>query len=145
MSTMERPLTRPAGAPPAPAPPPTPTGSPARNGRITGHLDGLDGLRALAIAAVVAYHLDPTWLPGGFLGVDVFFVVSGFLITTLLQREAATRGSVDLRRFWTRRARRLVPAIVVCVTASVLVARVVHHDLLVHAGRQVVGDRKSVV
>ncbi len=138
MSTMERPLTRPTSAPPAPGlTPPSRSGGAA--GRITGHLDGLDGLRALAIAAVVAYHLDPTWLPGGFLGVDVFFVVSGFLITTLLQREAATRGSVDLRRFWARRARRLVPAIVVCVTASVLVARVVHHDLLVHAGRQVVG------
>jgi len=60
------------------------------------HLDGLDGLRALAIIAVVAYHLDPTWLPGGFLGVDVFFVVSGFLITTLLQREAAIPGQYRL-------------------------------------------------
>ena len=72
-----------------------------------GYLDGLDGLRALAIAAVLLYHLDPAWLPGGFLGVDVFFVVSGFLITTLLQREALAHGRIALGRFWSRRARRL--------------------------------------
>lgn len=135
MSTLERPVGRGTATPPT-----RPSTSAAPASRSAGtHLDGLDGLRALAIIAVVAYHLDPRWLPGGFLGVDVFFVVSGFLITTLLQREAAARGTIDFRRFWVRRARRLVPALVVCVSVSVLVARAVHHDLLVHVGRQVTG------
>jgi len=135
VSTLERPVVRGSALSPTAAP------SPARHrasGALT-HLDGLDGLRALAIIAVVAYHLDPTWLKGGFLGVDVFFVVSGFLITTLLQREAATHGSIDFRRFWVRRARRLLPALVVCVGVSILIARTVHQDLLVHMARQVAG------
>lgn len=102
-------------------------------------LAGLDGLRALAITAVLVFHLDPTWLPGGFLGVDVFFVVSGFLITTLLVRERTTTGTVDLPAFWTRRARRLLPALLVCVPASVLLARLTEGDLLVGIGRQVTG------
>ncbi|MEO3935780.1 acyltransferase family protein [Dermatophilaceae bacterium Soc4.6] len=108
------------------------------------HLAGLDGLRALAIGAVVLFHLDPTWLPGGFLGVDVFFVVSGFLITTLLVREAEQSTShgparIRLRRFATHRARRLLPALFACLTVSIVVARVVHPDLLVNVGREVVG------
>ena len=70
---------------------------------------GLDGLRGLAVAAVVAFHLGR--LQGGFLGVDLFFVLSGFLITSLLLREATTRGSVGLGGFWARRARRLLPAL----------------------------------
>ena len=102
-------------------------------------LAGLDGLRALAIAAVLVFHLDPAWLPGGFLGVDVFFVVSGFLITTLLVRERAATGRLDLPAFWTRRARRLVPALLVCVPAAVLLARLSEGDLLVGIERQVLG------
>ncbi len=118
-------------------------GDPSRRG-ASGHLAGLDGLRALAIAAVVLFHLDPSWLPGGFLGVDVFFVVSGFLITTLLVREAETSGAegsprIRLRRFATHRARRLLPALVACLTVSTIVARVVHPDLLVDVGREVLG------
>ncbi len=114
--------------------------SPETTPQATGrHLEGLDGLRALAVAAVVLYHLDPAWLPGGFLGVDVFFVVSGFLITTLLQREAVEHGRIQLQRFWVRRARRLVPALVVCVLVTTVVARAVHHDLVVGIGRQLLG------
>lgn len=69
----------------------------------------LQGIRAIAVAMVVFYHLDLGWLPGGFVGVDVFFVLSGFLITRLLYVEAAGRGTIDLAGFWLRRARRLLP------------------------------------
>lgn len=100
---------------------------------------GLDGLRALAILAVLLFHLNPSWLPGGFLGVDAFFVVSGFLITTLLVRELSSRGLLDLGGFWTRRARRLLPALLVCVPVSILAARLVQGDLLVHVARQALG------
>jgi len=70
-------------------------------------LGALDGLRAIAVAAVVTYHLDDHLLPGGFLGVDVFFVLSGYLITTLLVAEHERSGFIGLREFWLRRARRL--------------------------------------
>ncbi len=113
--------------------------APARPRGPAGRLAGLDGLRALAIAAVLVFHLDASWLPGGFLGVDVFFVVSGFLITTLLVRERVATGRLDLPGFWARRARRLVPALVVCVPASVLLARLSEGDLLVGIERQVLG------
>ena len=69
----------------------------------------LDGLRGVAVAAVVAFHLEH--LPGGFLGVDLFFVLSGFLITSLLLVEFEGRRGIDLGRFWSRRARRLLPAL----------------------------------
>ena len=75
------------------------------------HWPALDGVRALAVAAVVVYHARPDWLPGGFMGVDVFFVLSGFLITTLLLREQRGTGRIGLRAFWLRRARRLLPAL----------------------------------
>src|SRR6476661_4698547 len=98
----------------------TATGATPRSGRArpeqtpAGHgarIEGLDGLRALAIVGVLVYHLNASWLPGGFLGVDVFFVVSGFLITTL----------------------------VLCVVTSVLIARGVSQDLLGDVGRQMLG------
>lgn len=102
-------------------------------------IDGLDGLRALAVVAVLVFHLRAATLPGGFLGVDVFFVVSGFLITTLLLREIAATGRLDLAAFWTRRARRLLPALAVVVVVGVTAARVVGGDLLVDIDRQVLG------
>ncbi|MFJ6132398.1 acyltransferase family protein [Janibacter terrae] len=111
--------------------------APGRSRR--GHLAGLDGLRALAIISVLVFHLDPAWLPGGFLGVDIFFVISGFLITTLLVRERRSTGGVDLRGFWTRRARRLLPALLVVVPAAILIARTVEADLLVGIRRQALG------
>lgn len=103
------------------------------------HLGGLDGLRAVAVVAVLVYHLWPDALPGGFLGVDVFFVVSGFLITTLLLREAARNRKIDLPRFWLRRARRLLPALVLVVATSAVAAALVERDLLVGIRRQVLG------
>ncbi|QIM20424.1 acyltransferase [Phycicoccus sp. HDW14] len=118
-------------------PRPSPAAGPGPN--PSRRLPGLDGLRALAVLAVIAFHLDPRWLPGGFLGVDVFFVISGFLITTLLLRERADTGRVDLRAFWTRRARRLVPALLLVVPSAVLLARLTESDLLVGIGRQVLG------
>jgi peptidoglycan/LPS O-acetylase OafA/YrhL len=71
----------------------------------------LDGLRAFAVSAVIAYHLGYQWAGGGFLGVDTFFVLSGFLITSLLLRERAGSGRISLSGFWARRARRLLPAV----------------------------------
>ncbi|EAP97708.1 lipopolysaccharide modification acyltransferase [Janibacter sp. HTCC2649] len=115
------------------------TPSRSAESRPAGRLPGLDGLRAIAILAVLAFHLDPRWVPGGFLGVDVFFVISGFLITTLLVREHERNGRVDLRGFWTRRARRLLPALLVLVPSTILLARLVETDLLVGIRRQAVG------
>ncbi|MEP6851994.1 MAG: acyltransferase, partial [bacterium] len=76
-------------------------------------LPGLDGLRAIAVTAVVLFHLDPSLLPGGFLGVDLFFVISGFLITRLLLVDVAATGAVRRGRFYRRRGRRLLPAVAV--------------------------------
>src|SRR3954449_6606153 len=76
-----------------------------------GYVPGLDGLRAVAVLAVVAYHLDLGWAPGGLLGVGVFFTLSGYLITDLLLGTRAVTGSLKLGEFWIRRARRLLPAL----------------------------------
>ena len=84
---------------------------------------GLDGVRALAVLAVIAFHEQFAAFHGGFLGVDVFFVLSGYLITDLLAAHWARHGRLDLRGFWIRRARRLLPALaVVLVTVTAAVA-----------------------
>ncbi len=75
------------------------------------HQPALDGLRGVAVLAVLLYHGGATWMRGGFLGVDLFFVLSGYLITTLLLVEWGRGGSINLRSFWMRRARRLLPAL----------------------------------
>ncbi|MGX7679272.1 acyltransferase family protein [Jatrophihabitans sp. DSM 45814] len=85
----------------------------------TNRLAGLDGLRGLAVAAVVMFHLDSALLPGGFLGVDVFFVISGFLITRLLLLEIVDSERLRLGRFYARRARRLFPAVAVLLVAVI--------------------------
>jgi len=77
------------------------------------HLPGLDGLRALAVVAVIIYHANASWLHGGFLGVEVFFVISGYLITLLLIAEHERSSRINLAQFWLRRARRLLPALFV--------------------------------
>ncbi|WP_158251225.1 acyltransferase family protein [Cryobacterium sp. Y11] len=105
----------------------------------TGRLAGLDGLRALAVLAVVVYHFLPTLLPGGFIGVDVFFVISGFLITGLLVSEHTRTGHISLRRFWQRRARRLVPALIPLILISCTVAFLIGGDVLVGLGAQLFG------
>ncbi len=86
------------------------------------YLPGLDGLRALAVIAVLLYHAGLAWIPGGFLGVEVFFVISGYLITALLLAEWRRRGSIDLKAFWIRRARRLLPALYVLLVATLAFA-----------------------
>ncbi|GBE26007.1 O-acetyltransferase OatA [bacterium BMS3Bbin02] len=85
---------------------------------------GVDGIRAFAVLAVVAYHFGWLSTPGGFLGVDVFFTISGFLITSLLVSEYRRTGRIDVREFWKRRARRLLPALFVflAVTAAYVAA-----------------------
>ncbi|HUW03914.1 MAG TPA: acyltransferase family protein [Acidimicrobiales bacterium] len=106
---------------------------------VAGHIAGLDGVRAFAVIAVVAFHLWPDLVPGGFLGVDVFFVISGFLITTLLVREGDRSGRIDFVGFWRRRSRRLLPALLLVVVTSIVVARLVSADLLVGIDRQTIG------
>ncbi len=104
----------------APTPPPRPEHRSLLRIRGMGYLPALDGLRAVAVLAVLAFHADLPWAPGGFLGVDVFFVLSGFLITTLLLESAARRGAPDLRQFYLRRARRLLPALTAVLIGSTL-------------------------
>src|ERR671921_314566 len=84
---------------------PKPVGSSQR------YMPGLDGLRAIAVIAVIAYHLDPDLIPGGLLGVGVFFTLSGYLITDLLLGQREATGRLKLGDFWMRRARRLLPAL----------------------------------
>jgi peptidoglycan/LPS O-acetylase OafA/YrhL len=79
-------------------------------------------LRAFAVIAVLLYHADLSWIPGGFLGVEVFFVISGYLITALLLAEWRQRGRIDLKTFWLRRARRLLPALYVLLVVTLAFA-----------------------
>ena len=80
------------------------------------YLPGLDGMRAFAVVAVMIYHANSSWLKGGFIGVEVFFVISGYLITLLLISEHEKLGLVDMKSFWIRRFRRLLPALFVMMT-----------------------------
>src|SRR5215204_6186817 len=86
------------------------------------YVPGLDGLRALAVIAVLLYHAGLPWIPGGFLGVEVFFVISGYLITALLLAEWRRLGRVDLKAFWLGRARRLLPALYLVLVVTLAYA-----------------------
>ncbi len=97
--------------------------------RRLGHLPGLDGLRGVAVLLVLLYHLDITGFDGGFVGVDMFFVLSGFLITSLLLAEQHAHRGVDLVAFWLRRARRLLPAVLVVLAVVVLLAPTIDASL----------------
>ena len=93
--------------------------------RERGFRPDIQGMRAIAVSMVVIYHLHPSLLPGGFAGVDVFFVISGFLITGHLWRGYAKNGSVSLADFWGRRARRLLPAAALVLTVTWVASRFV--------------------
>ncbi|NQX29587.1 acyltransferase family protein [Microbacteriaceae bacterium VKM Ac-2854] len=116
-----------------------PAATPASGAPARPHFAGLDGLRALAVVAVIVYHLFPGALRGGFLGVDLFFVISGFLITRLLLDERAGTGTISLTAFWRRRARRILPAIAVLALVCTSLAGLIGGDLLVGIGRQLLG------
>ena len=90
-----------------------------------GHIPGLDGIRALSVLAIIAFHTGLNSVPGGFYGVDSFFVLSGFLITSLLVKEWGGTGTIRLRRFWAGRARRLLPALFLLVAVMGIVMAVV--------------------
>lgn len=92
------------------------------------YMPALDGLRALAVLAVLAYHADLWWARAGFLGVDVFFVISGYLITTLLLSEFRRTGEIDLLRFWGRRLRRLLPALLLLLAVVSVLAPMLAPD-----------------
>jgi peptidoglycan/LPS O-acetylase OafA/YrhL len=103
---------------------PKPVGSSQR------YMPGLDGLRAIAVLAVIAYHLNPAWAPGGLLGVGVFFTLSGYLITDLLLGQRAAVGSLRLGDFWLRRARRLLPALFLMLAVVVAWVTLLDRSLL---------------
>jgi peptidoglycan/LPS O-acetylase OafA/YrhL len=92
------------------------------------YMPGIDAMRALAVLAVFGYHAGLDWVPGGFLGVDVFFVISGYLITSLLLREFRGSGHIELTRFWLRRARRLLPAVGVLIAVAMIVSAIAEPD-----------------
>jgi inner membrane trans-acylase len=81
----------------------------------------IDGLRAVAVLSVIIFHLNNRWLPGGFLGVDIFFVISGFLITNIILSEIQN-GSFSFRDFYTRRIKRIYPAFIAAVSLASVIA-----------------------
>lgn len=109
----------------------------ADGSRALGYVPGLDGIRGVAVLLVVATHLvlefvpDKTmiWVPGGFLGVEIFFVLSGFLITTLLLNEHSRNNRISFRRFYARRALRLLPALFAMLAAYLLYVAITKQDL----------------
>ncbi len=102
-----------------------------------GYLPGLDGIRAIAVGSVVAYHLHAPFFDGGLLGVSVFFTLSGYLITSLLLHGFEQSGRVDLKAFWMRRARRLLPALLLMLPVVAVTTAIAHPDKLATTVRQV--------
>ncbi|MCF7619695.1 acetyltransferase [Bacillus sonorensis] len=94
------------------------------------YIPGLDGLRAFAVLAVIAYHLNFNWADGGFIGVDIFFVLSGYLITSIILPAYGDDINLDFRGFWIRRMRRLAPAASLMIIATVIWVVLFHQELL---------------
>ena len=95
---------------------------PEAGGFRLGYRGDIEGLRAVAILLVIAAHAGVPWLTGGFIGVDVFFVLSGYLITGLLLQEIRTTGGLQLWKFYARRLRRLLPALLFMLICTALLA-----------------------
>ena len=95
---------------------------------------GLDGVRGIAVVAVLLYHFWPHLFPGGFMGVDMFFVLSGYLITFLLVREYRKTGRISLKQFWLRRARRILPAALVVIAICTALVSLFRGDIAVKVG-----------
>ena len=96
----------------------------------TKYLPSIDSLRAIAVIAVIIYHIDANYLPGGFLGVDLFFVLSGYLISSLIIKEYKSTGTVNLYNFYVRRARRLLPAVYFMITVILIIITLFNGVLL---------------
>ena len=97
-----------------------------RPGPTLRHRDDIQGLRAIAVLTVIAGHASVPFLPGGFVGVDVFFVISGFLISLLLFREVEASGRVSIPGFYARRARRILPAATLVMLATIVALSLIH-------------------
>lgn len=137
--TQPRPQQRPHGSHAAPRPKTArthakpgsaPTADEKPRAGKSRYLPALDGIRALAVVAVVLYHLNLTWIQGGLLGVTMFFVISGYIITRLLLNEFEQSGRIDLKSFWIRRARRLLPAIGVLMVVTIVLCTFFNHVML---------------
>ncbi|MBC1612176.1 acetyltransferase [Listeria welshimeri] len=94
------------------------------------YVPSIDGLRALAVIAVIAYHLNFSWAKGGFIGVDIFFVLSGYLITNILLTQWEKNQTLQLKHFWLRRFRRLIPAAYIMIVVVVIFSVLFHSEIL---------------
>ncbi len=130
------PAVSPESQPPALSPAAPPAEPRKASPRLaSGYRPFLDGLRAVAVLGVLVYHLNRDWLPGGYLGVDIFFVLSGYLITMLLLAEHRERGRIDLPVFWSRRIRRLLPALLVLLVVMAILINLGGDPLAIGAAR----------
>lgn len=109
---------------------PQTSGAGSETRRRSRYIPALDGIRTLAVVAVVFYHLNFSWAQGGFLGVTIFFVLSGYLITRLLIAEFEQSDRIDLKSFWVRRVRRLVPATITLIIVVALLCTLFNHVML---------------
>ena len=104
-----------------------------RRKRTSKYVAALGGLRAFAVLAVIFYHMDLNWAPGGLMGVTVFFVISGYLIKSLLVAEFEGSGTISLLQFWLRRVRRIIPAVLLALAGALVLCALVSPALFAKA------------